>query len=221
MAFPTVPDFAAGLAAAVGQLSSALKLPTGWVASPSLRWTPSGATLLVRWGPPALGRAPGGGEHSKRKRSAAQQRRSALRAAAHKERKRQQQRTAQHALRPEAPAFSPNAGPPPPPPPEQQQESAAAMEVVQSERVREGGEPRTHLATHRGSSSRRPTQLALPAPPPQAPPPTMDQVNRLIDEELRKIREEIRPQVEGRGGGEQELERVALGVLNRRLRDIT
>ena len=68
MAVPVTPDFAAGLAAAVGQLSSALKLPREWVASPSLRWTPSGATLLVRWGP-APGRAPGGGEKTKRKRS--------------------------------------------------------------------------------------------------------------------------------------------------------
>mgnify|MGYP001355333301 CR=1 FL=1 len=119
MAVPVMPDFAAGLAAAVGQLSSALKLPTGWVASPSLRWTPSGATLLVRWGPPALGRAPGGGEEQKKKRrSTAQQRRSALRAEAHKARRNgqesdQQQAHPQQALRPSAPAFSPQFRPPP------------------------------------------------------------------------------------------------------------
>ena len=73
-ALPVVPYFAAGLAAAVGQLTTALRLPNGWVASPSLRWTPSGATLLVWWGP-APNRAPGGGEKRKTRRSAAQQRR--------------------------------------------------------------------------------------------------------------------------------------------------
>ena len=50
MALPVdgvVPDFAAGLVAAVGQLSAALCLPTGWVASPSLRWPPGGATTTT------------------------------------------------------------------------------------------------------------------------------------------------------------------------------
>merc|ERR1719231_964953 len=109
---PVVPDFAAGLAAAVGQLTTALRLPNGWVASPSLRWTPSGATLLVRWGP-ALSRAPRGGEGKQRRRSAAQQRRSALRAAAHKERReqeqKQQQAQPQQQLRPGALPFVPDS----------------------------------------------------------------------------------------------------------------
>ena len=61
-ALPVVTDFAAGFAAAVRQLNTAgaLRLPTGWVASPSLRWIPRGVTLLVRWGT-APNRSPGGG----------------------------------------------------------------------------------------------------------------------------------------------------------------
>ena len=93
MAVPVVPDFAAGLAAAVGQLSSALRLPIDWVASPSLRWTPSGATLHVAWGPPRVrvSEAVTAAKARKKKRSAASQQRSAQRAAAHKERVAQQQ----------------------------------------------------------------------------------------------------------------------------------
>jgi hypothetical protein len=149
VSLPVVPDFAAGLAAAVGQLSTALRLPTGWVASPSLRWTPSGATLLVRWGPPASSRAPGGGEHSKTKRSAAQQRRSALRAAAHRERKEKQQQRSAQQLRPEAPFYIPNSDQPPLPPETIQPDSAVEMEVGEEGRVRERDEQQEQpAATH-------------------------------------------------------------------------
>ena len=167
---PVVPDFAAGLAAAIGQLTTALRLPTGWVASPSLRWTPSGATLLVRWGP-ALSGAPGGGEKTRRqRRSKAQQRRSALRAEAHKARRNglehgQQQAHPQQSLRPSAPAFSPQFRPPPPPPTGQQQDTtAAAMEVVQREEVREGGEQWRLTATQNTADLPRLTHRPNPRP---------------------------------------------------------
>ena len=119
MAVPVMPDFAAGLAAAVGQLSSALKLPTGWVASPSLRWTPSGATLHVAWGPPRVraSEAATTAKRRKKKRSTALQQRSAQRAAAHKERiaqQQQQQHNHQQQLKPTAPTFIPNSVAPPP-----------------------------------------------------------------------------------------------------------
>ena len=130
MAIPVVPDFASGLAVAVGQMTSALKLPTGWVASPSLRWTPSGATLLVRWGP-VSGRAPGGEEAKKRKRSAAQQQRSALRAAEHKQHKAKQQHQQRIAagLRPEAPVFAPSNSDSPQRRPSSQRGTSGSMEV--------------------------------------------------------------------------------------------
>ena len=169
---PVVPDFAAGLAAAIGQLTTALRLPTGWVASPSLRWTPSGATLLVRWGP-ALSGAPGGGEKTRRqRRSKAQQRRSALRAEAHKARRNglehgQQQAHPQQSLRPSAPAFSPQFRPPPPPPTGQQQDTtAAAMEVEQREEVRERGEQWRSTATH---TADLPRLIHRPNPRPAVP----------------------------------------------------
>ena len=78
MAVPVVPDFAAGLAAAVGQMTSALHFPTTWVASPSLRWTPSGATLHVASGPPHVGASEVASKAKRRpkKRSAASQQRS-------------------------------------------------------------------------------------------------------------------------------------------------
>ena len=147
---PVVPDFAAGLAAAVGQLSTALRLPTGWVASPSLRWTPSGATLLVRWGP-ALSRAPGGGENRKKRRSAAQQRRSALRAAAHKAQKSEQEQQ-QHSghprqqLRLGALPYVPNSDQPLPPPTMQQRNTVAEMEVGEEGRVSERNEQQEQTA---------------------------------------------------------------------------
>ena len=167
MAVPVTPDFAAGLAAAVGQLSSALKLPREWVASPSLRWTPSGATLLVRWGP-ASGRAPGGGEKTKRKRSKAQQARSRLRAAAHKTRKAEQQHQQRGAagLRPEATAYVPPNSDAPVQSTAAQQATARSMEVEQVS-VSEGREllERPVATTHAGSAQTQP-QLTLVPPPP-------------------------------------------------------
>ena len=140
MAMPVVPDFAGGIAAAIGQLTSALRLPTDWVASPSFRWTPDGATLHVVWGPPRAraseAAASAAKTKKKKKRSKASQERSALRASAHRERRKEQESTTGNPqstlfpLRPSAPPFVPDSASPSPPP----------QAPTDSEGVAEGGE---------------------------------------------------------------------------------
>jgi hypothetical protein len=110
------PELLVNLTAALGYVARACGLPHGWVATPSFRITPQGASLQVVWSTTPAARAqPGGKEVKKKRRSKSSRQRSADRAALHKARKKPPA-TSQQALDPAAKSFSPNPIPVPPAP---------------------------------------------------------------------------------------------------------
>jgi hypothetical protein len=110
------PELLVNLTAALGYVARACGLPHGWVATPSFRITPQGASLQVVWSTTPAARAqPGGKEVKKKRKSKSSRQRSADRAALHKARKKPPA-TSQQALDPAAKSFSPNPIPVPPAP---------------------------------------------------------------------------------------------------------
>jgi hypothetical protein len=110
------PELLVNLTAALGSVARACGLPHGWVATPSFRITPQGASLQVVWSTTPAARAqPGGKEVKKKRKSKSSRQRSADRAALHKARKKPPA-TSQQALDPAAKSFSPNSIPVPPAP---------------------------------------------------------------------------------------------------------
>ena len=106
------PGLLVNLTAALESVAEACCLPKGWVAKPSFRLTPQGASLLVTWSPvPAVAENRRSKEVKKKKRkSKAARERSANRAAAHKVRKQQLE---PQRLNPAAPEFTMPAAPAP------------------------------------------------------------------------------------------------------------
>ena len=110
------PELLVNLTAALGNVSKACGLPSGWVAKPSFRITPQGASLQVVWSP-----APAAQENQskatevkKKRRSKSSRQRSADRAALHKARPRPLVvQPHQQAWNPAAATFSPALAPPP------------------------------------------------------------------------------------------------------------
>ena len=106
MAEPAVsPELLVTLTAALENLRTACRLPSGWKAVPSFRLTEKGASLLVVWRP-ALASAAQKTKTKNKRRSPSSVRRSADRAAAHKTRKGQQSAPPQQQLRRSAPVFN-------------------------------------------------------------------------------------------------------------------
>jgi hypothetical protein len=154
------PELLVNLTAALGNVSKACGLPSGWVAKPSFRITPQGASLQVVWSPAPAARekeskAP---EVKKKRRSKSSRQRSADRAAAHKVRPRPLVVPShQQAWNPTAAIFTPNPAPPPPnsvPSVESERVRAAAEESNRSCRIIEVAEPQVPA-------------LATPEPGPQ------------------------------------------------------
>ena len=113
---PSEPGLLVNLAAALENVANACRLPSGWVAKPSFRITPQGASLQVVWPP-----APAAQENNskatevkKKRRSKSSRQRSADRAAAHKVRPRPLVVPPhQQAWNPTAAIFTPTPAPPP------------------------------------------------------------------------------------------------------------
>ena len=84
------PELLVNLTAALGNVSKACGLPSGWVAKPSFRITPQGASLQVVWSPApaAQEKQSKATEVKKKRRSKSSRQRSADRAALHKARPR-------------------------------------------------------------------------------------------------------------------------------------
>ena len=109
------PELLVNLTAALGIVAKACGLPPGWVAKPSFRITPQGASLQVVWSATPAARVQCERKEVKKRRSRSSRQRSADRAAAHKARSKPQMSTShQQALNPASKSFTPNPAPPPP-----------------------------------------------------------------------------------------------------------
>ena len=140
------PELLVTLTAALENLRTACRLPSGWKAVPSFRLTEKGASLLVVWRPTPASVAP---RTKNNRRSPSSRQRSADRAAAHKTRKGQQSAPPQQQLRRSAPVFNMPIPPTPNPVPaagqpaaEESERVGGRMEVALQKRPRvEGSEP--------------------------------------------------------------------------------
>jgi hypothetical protein len=152
------PELLVNLTAALGIVAKACGLPPGWVAKPSFRITPQGASLQVVWSATPAARVQCERKEVKKRRSRSSRQRSADRAAAHKARSKPQMSTShQQALNPASKSFTPNPAPPPPnsvPSVESERVRAAAEESNRSCRIIEVAEPQVPA-------------LATPEPGPQ------------------------------------------------------
>ena len=132
------PNLLANLATELDRVAKVCRLPHGWMAKPSFRLTPQGASLLVVWHPAttaARESARPRASEKKKRRSKAARERSAARAAGHEERKKTQQsaNSRQQGLDPASRVFSPNV--PIPPAPNPVQAAAVFPAAEESERV--------------------------------------------------------------------------------------
>ena len=179
MAEPAVsPELLVTLTAALENLRTACRLPSGWKAVPSFRLTEKGASLLVVWRP-ALASAAQKTKTKNKRRSPSSVQRSADRAAAHKTRKGQQSAPPQQQLRRSAPVFNMPIPPTPNPVPAAGQPAAEESERVGSTRMEVTLPKRARIG---GSGSALPSQ---PGPEPDLLfpwPTTKGEWQRLVDE---------------------------------------
>jgi hypothetical protein len=177
MAEPAVsPELLVTLTAALENLRTACRLPSGWKAVPSFRLTEKGASLLVVWRPTPASVAP---RTKNNRRSPSSRQRSADRAAAHKTRKGQQSAPPQQQLRRSAPVFNMPIPPTPNPVPAAGQPAAEERERVGSTRMEVTLSKRSRMD---GSGSALSSQPG-PEPGLLSPwPTTKGEWQRLVDE---------------------------------------
>jgi len=153
------PELLVTLTAALENLRTACRLPSGWKAVPSLRLTEKGASLLVVWRPTPASVAP---RTKNKRRSPSSRQRSADRAAAHKTRKGQQSAPPQQQLRRSAPVFNMPIPPTPNsvlpaarfPAAEESERAEGRMEAAQSRAGKERG-PGAEQSSQPGPTSVR------------------------------------------------------------------
>ena len=159
------PNLLANLATELDRVAKVCRLPHGWIAKPSFRLTPQGASLLVVWqSAPAAADLQQSRAAKKKTRSKASRKRSAARAAAHKAWKTPGM-VSRPGANPSARVFTPMTPAQPPP----NSVGTVGPPATESERVGRVDGPNAQSVIPNQNSQIITTMLSPPPPPPLRP----------------------------------------------------